>query len=75
MATTNCTICKTQIKGYGHNASPIAKNGTACDKCNASHIVPTRMALMGVSSPLEAASLVASEVHLIKTIYGTEVAA
>ena len=27
-----CSICKEQITGYGHNAEPI-NNGKCCDKC------------------------------------------
>ena len=28
-----CKICKSEIKGYGHNAEPLVK-GQCCDKCN-----------------------------------------
>jgi len=69
----NCTLCNKKITGYGHNASPLAE-GKACDACHSGHIVPTRFALAGATSPLDVAGIVAGEIHLIKTLYA-EVAA
>ena len=29
----NCSICKTEFEGHGHNAQPI-NDGICCDDCN-----------------------------------------
>lgn len=38
-----CVICKKTITGYGNNAEPVAK-GRCCDICNASKVIPARIA-------------------------------
>lgn len=29
-----CVLCNREIKGYGHDPRPLARNGKCCDKCN-----------------------------------------
>ena len=42
----NCSICKNKINGkYGHNAQPI-NNGTCCDMCNQTKVIPFRIKQM-----------------------------
>ena len=38
-----CSICDNQIHTeYGHNAQPI-NNGTCCDMCNQTQVIPERI--------------------------------
>ncbi len=37
-----CTICKTEIIGYDHNARPVAE-GRCCERCNHNVVIPTRI--------------------------------
>jgi hypothetical protein len=37
-----CTICKKEVKGFGHHAEPV-KKGTCCDLCNDVHVIPARI--------------------------------
>jgi len=69
-----CTICKETITGYGNNAQPI-NDGRCCDKCNDSHVVPLRIALLSVRHSLvESQSMVGMERLLIKSLYKGEAA-
>ena len=38
-----CCLCTDFIRGYGNNANPV-KPGLCCDKCNATKVIPARMA-------------------------------
>ena len=38
----NCSICNEKIEGFGNNAQPI-NNGTCCDMCNQTVVIPTRI--------------------------------
>ena len=38
----DCSICKDDIKDYGHNAQPI-NNGRCCDLCNSTFVIPFRI--------------------------------
>ncbi len=37
-----CCICGEEVKGWGNNAEPV-KDGTCCDSCNATHVIPARI--------------------------------
>jgi len=37
-----CTICKKEVKGFGHNAEPV-KKGTCCGLCNDVYVIPARL--------------------------------
>ena len=40
-----CSICTNKIyTKYGHNAQPV-NNGTCCDMCNQTIVIPRRMKL------------------------------
>lgn len=39
-----CCICGKRIDGYGHNAAPV-KDGTCCDECNSTKVLPERLRL------------------------------
>lgn len=39
-----CVICKGEFWGYGNNPDPLAKKGICCDECNATKVIPARMA-------------------------------
>jgi len=38
-----CCLCTEFIRGYGNNAEPV-RVGRCCDKCNATKVIPARMA-------------------------------
>lgn len=38
-----CSICKTEITGYGHNPSPVTYTGRCCNKCNTEVVIPKRI--------------------------------
>ena len=38
----NCIICDKKIKGFGHNAEPVAK-GRCCEDCNYEVVIPYRL--------------------------------
>ena len=40
---SKCIICKEKYTGYGNNAMPVA-NGKCCDRCNATVVIPARIA-------------------------------
>ena len=40
--TKKCVICGKEFEGYGNNAEPVA-DGTCCDDCNLSIVVPARL--------------------------------
>jgi len=42
---TGCSVCGEEIEGHGNNAEPV-NSGRCCDRCNASHVIPARLALM-----------------------------
>jgi len=47
--TFYCMLCKEFYYGYGNNARPVA-NGRCCDECNATKVIPARLAqLEGVN--------------------------
>ena len=71
----NCTICKNEIIGYGNNAWPI-NDGQCCDKCNATHVIAIRLALMSVQhNPQEAKAMLEGEKALIAKLYDRGTAA
>lgn len=37
-----CCLCGKTYKGFGNNAWPLAE-GTCCDECNATKVIPERM--------------------------------
>lgn len=39
-----CVLCKKQIEGYGNNPAPLATTGNCCDDCNATKVIPARLA-------------------------------
>lgn len=41
-----CSICGKAFKGYGHNPEPVKRwmDGSCCDSCNASVVLPARIA-------------------------------
>lgn len=41
----NCSICKDKISGWGNNAAPV-NDGTCCDKCNWTVVIPTRLGVI-----------------------------
>jgi hypothetical protein len=45
-AVMTCVICGRPYEGHGHNARPVAE-GRCCDACNASVVVPHRIAAGG----------------------------
>ena len=42
MNKEKCSICKGEIKGYGHNAEPV-NSGRCCDNCNLTVVIPRRI--------------------------------
>jgi hypothetical protein len=40
----NCSICGTAFEGYGNNPAPVTFEGRACDSCNATEVIPARLA-------------------------------
>jgi hypothetical protein len=41
--TQTCSICGCSYRGFGNNAAPI-NDGRCCDDCNASRVIPARIA-------------------------------
>lgn len=41
-----CVICKRQYFGWGNNPDPVAKEGKACDECNATKVIPARLKIL-----------------------------
>lgn len=41
----NCSICEDKISGWGNNAAPV-NDGTCCDKCNWTVVIPTRLGMI-----------------------------
>ena len=39
-----CVLCKDTIYGFGNNPDPVAKAGVCCDACNATKVIPARIA-------------------------------
>ena len=37
-----CCLCEEPLKGYGHNAEPLA-SGRCCDNCNYSKVINKRL--------------------------------
>jgi hypothetical protein len=37
-----CSICGSEIQGYGHNAEPANRN-RCCDACNDTVVIPVRL--------------------------------
>jgi hypothetical protein len=40
----DCSICGTTFEGYGNNPAPVTSEGRACDSCNATKVIPARIA-------------------------------
>jgi hypothetical protein len=41
-----CPLCKKVYKGYGNNPAPLKVKGQVCDNCNATKVIPARLAGM-----------------------------
>lgn len=43
-----CTLCDEEYEGYGHNPAPLDTQigARCCDTCNATKVVPARIALL-----------------------------
>lgn len=42
-----CCVCGKHYNNYGNNAKPYMQ-GRCCDKCNTTHVMPLRLALMSL---------------------------
>lgn len=40
----DCSICGTTFEGYGNNPAPVTFEGRACNSCNATEVIPARLA-------------------------------
>lgn len=40
-----CPLCKKVYKGYGNNPAPLKVEGQVCDECNATKVIPARLAM------------------------------
>lgn len=38
-----CCLCHRIVIGHGNNPYPIMKNGSCCDDCNSSIVIPARI--------------------------------
>lgn len=46
-----CCFCGNEIKdGFGNNPAPIAMGGRCCDTCNASVVIPARLAIAAANN-------------------------
>ena len=43
-----CCICKGIFFGYGNNPEPVESEGRCCDDCNNSHVIATRLGMLGI---------------------------
>jgi len=43
-----CCICKGIFFGYGNNPEPVESEGRCCDDCNNSHVIATRIGMLGI---------------------------
>ena len=43
----SCCICGADYGRYGHNPDPVSSAGRCCDTCNATVVIPARLAMMG----------------------------
>jgi hypothetical protein len=43
-----CCICKRIFYGYGNNPDPVEREGRCCDDCNISHVIATRLSMLGI---------------------------
>ena len=50
LPTNNCSLCRAEFKGWGHNPAPVLNEGKACDTCNAVIVVPARIRCAGGAS-------------------------
>lgn len=41
-----CVLCGGPVEGYGNNPAPLAEDGSACNGCNATKVIPARIAAM-----------------------------
>lgn len=41
-----CCICGKEFEGYGNNPASVKESGVCCDECNASRVVPARVAMI-----------------------------
>lgn len=39
-----CVLCDSVLETYGNNAAPLAEDGECCDDCNATKVIPARVA-------------------------------
>ena len=39
-----CCICGKEFTDYGNNPEPVKESGVCCDECNASKVIPARIA-------------------------------
>lgn len=54
--TYRCCICGTRFTGWGNNAEPV-KEGTCCDYCNTTYVMPARIRTMDETSILKTATV------------------
>ena len=41
-----CVICNDPVYGYGNNPYPVAEEGSCCDDCNMTVVLPERLKLI-----------------------------
>ena len=39
-----CCICGKNFEGWGNNPAPVKDEGVCCDDCNATRVIPARIA-------------------------------
>lgn len=40
----DCVLCGDHFTGWGNNPAPLAEDGDCCDNCNATKVIPARLA-------------------------------
>ena len=45
--SNSCCLCGADYGRYGHNPDPVSSSGRCCDTCNATVVIPARLAMMG----------------------------
>jgi len=45
--SNSCCLCGADYGRYGHNPDPVSSVGRCCDTCNATVVIPARLAMMG----------------------------
>ena len=41
-----CVICNDPVYGYGNNPAPVYEEGSCCDDCNMTVVLPERLKLL-----------------------------